>query len=209
MPLLVAIQKMEPNAATSDGLLAVLLGILKSNGGLDEEQIATKLLCFGVDGVAAYQGCKTEVSKQILKKFVPFMIAVHCCAHRLQLCAKVLSDLEIMEDCEELIKVTHDYFAHSPKRAAEFHTLALLMETKENNLLLKHVKTRWISWLPPMRHLIAEYQSIMTKLWEDRNDRKLCKKAKVQSYSCFLWLLFFSVACSTIDLDRMLFSCGV
>ena len=69
--------------------MVVIFGIPKSNGGLDEVQIAAKLLCFGVDGIATFQACKTGISKQILEKFAAFMIAVHCCAHQLELSAKV------------------------------------------------------------------------------------------------------------------------
>ena len=63
------------------------------------------------------------------------MIVVHGYAHRLQFCAKIFSDLEIMEDFEELLKVTHGYFAHSPKHAVEFYMLAFMKETKRNKLL--------------------------------------------------------------------------
>ena len=60
MPVLIAIQKMQANATTLDGLLAIILEILKNYSGLDKEQIATKLLCFGADEVVAFQGCKTR-----------------------------------------------------------------------------------------------------------------------------------------------------
>ena len=54
-----------------------------------------------------------------------------------------------MEDAEELLKIIHGYFAHSSKRAVEFNMLALMIETKGNKLL-KNVRIRWISCLPPI-----------------------------------------------------------
>ena len=36
MPILISVQKMEANAATTDGLLAVILEIMKIEGGLDD-----------------------------------------------------------------------------------------------------------------------------------------------------------------------------
>ena len=74
---------MKANVATLDGLLAIILKIIRSNGGLDEAQIVTKLLCFGAEGIVVFQRCKIGISKQILEKFALFMIAVHFCTHQL------------------------------------------------------------------------------------------------------------------------------
>jgi hypothetical protein len=93
------------------------------------------------------------------------MIGIHCFAHRLQLCAKSLSSLPMLGCIEALLLHSHSYFAHSPKRAAEFHALAQLMETKGLKLL-KNVKTRWISCHQPLRRLLGEYKSVMAKMWK-------------------------------------------
>ena len=100
-----------------------------------------------------------------------------------------------MEDSKELLKVIHGYFVHSPKHISEFYMLVFMMETKGNKFL-KNVKTWWISCLPPTRHLIAEYQSVIEKLWEDWIDKKVCKKAKVCFCTAifdYLFLLVFSI----------------
>ena len=69
---------MEANVATVDGFLDVILSILGSASGLDKTKITTKLFCFRADGVAAFQGCHTRISKQLLEQFAPLMIDVHC-----------------------------------------------------------------------------------------------------------------------------------
>ena len=78
VPLFISIQKMEANSTTADGLLAVILVIMKIVRSLDEAQIASKLLCFRANGVATFQGTKTGVSKQMFEKFAPFMVVIHC-----------------------------------------------------------------------------------------------------------------------------------
>jgi hypothetical protein len=174
---MLALLKMEPDGATADSLTKLLVGALTVQGDLTVEEVASKLLCFGADGVATFQGTRNGVSKQIKQSYAPFMIGIHCFAHRLQLCAKSLS----------LLLHSHSYFAHSPKRAVEFQALAQLMETKGLKLL-KNVKTRWISCHKPLRRLLGEYKSVMAKMWADKEDKKSGKKAKV---SVWISLAFF------------------
>jgi hypothetical protein len=138
------------------------------------------LLCFGADGASTFQGHKTGVVKQISEKYAPFVLGVHCCAHKLNLCAKSLSSLRVLHAIEDVLQASHSYFAHSSKKVAEFRTLAQLMETKGLKLL-KNVKTHWISYIAPLRRLISEYKSIMAKMYVDRNDKKSGNRAQVIS----------------------------
>lgn len=48
----------------SDNLTSVLLGALRSLEGLIDEQIRTKLLCFGANGVAMLQDVKGGVASE-------------------------------------------------------------------------------------------------------------------------------------------------
>jgi hypothetical protein len=123
-PMLVHIQKLESDGGTSDNLLQVILMTLAMKGGLSEDFIAQKLLYFGADGAAEIQGAHTRVSKKLLEDHAPFASAVHCWAHKLNLAFKALGNLDIMHAIEDLLKVVHSYFAYSPKKFAEFHSLA-------------------------------------------------------------------------------------
>ena len=176
--LMIALSKLESDGATADSLTHVIMSALLVNSGLDPTAIASKLLCFGVDGVAAFQGHKNGVTKQIKEEFSPYANGQHCCAHKLQLAAQVLSETELMSTVEDVLQTTHAYFAHSPKRISEFCTLAQLMETKGFKLL-KNVKTRWISCHAPMRRLILEWKPVMAKMHENGNRKRGGKKARV------------------------------
>ena len=94
------------------------------------------------------------MSKQLLENWSHYVLHVHCYGHRFNLVVKTLSDLDIISDIEDLVKVVHAYFAHSPKKYNEFHSLALLMETKGLKLL-KNVCTCWCSLIAPLRHVVA------------------------------------------------------
>jgi hypothetical protein len=177
-PLIVALIKLESNGATSDSLTKVIMSALTVNCTLDGAAVASKLLCFGADGVAAFQGRHNGVTKQIIEQHGPFAMGMHCCGHRLQLCAKSLLQLDLLSTIEDLLMKSHAYFNHSPKKVTEFRSLAQLLDTKGLKLL-KNVKTRWMSCHSPMRRLLSEWKSVMAKMHADRNDKKSGKKATV------------------------------
>ena len=191
VPLLLSIQKMDPDGATASIITTVIIGALTADGGVTDADIAQKLLSFGADGVNAFQGLKTGVTSQIKEKFAPFSTGVHCCAHRLNLAAQSLFQLTVMHAVEEVLRSTHAYFAHSPKKAAEFRALCQQLESKGLKLL-KNVKTRWMNCLGPIRRLLAEYKGVIATMLADKSDKKWGQRARV-SISCPLLLLFRSV----------------
>ena len=180
-PLLLTLQKLKSDGYTSDSLLAVIIGILTHHGKIEAHQIAAKLICFGADGVSSFQGCRNGVSKQLLENWSPYVLHVHCYGYRFNLVVKTLSDLDIVSDIEDLVKAVHAYFAHSPKKYSEFHSLALLMETKGLKLL-KNVCTHWCSLITPLRRVVAEYPSLLAKMFADREDKKWGRKASISFY---------------------------
>ena len=176
--LLLTLQKLDSDGYTADSLLTVITGILAHHGKMEPEQIVAKLICFRANGVSSFQGCRNGISKQLLENWCPFVLQIHCFGHKFNLVVKTLSDLEIVGEIEDLIKVTHAYFAHSPKKYVEFHSLALLMETKGLKLL-KNVCTRWCSLIAPLRRVLAKYPTLMAKMYVDKEEKKWRKKANV------------------------------
>ena len=76
-----------------------------------------------------------------------------------------------MHAVEEVLRTTHAYFAHSPKKAMEF--IALSQQLESNGLkLLKNIKNRWMSCLGPIHRLLAEYRGVIAMMLADKNDRK-------------------------------------
>ena len=169
---MIALNKLEYDSVTADSLIWIIMSALLVNCDLDATAIASKVLCFGADGMAAFQGHKNGVTKHIKEEFAPFANNQHCCVHKLQLATQVLSEIELMSTAEDVLQTNHAYFAHSPKRDCEFRTLAQLLKTKG----LKLLKTRWINCHAPMRRLILEWKPVMAKMFEDGNQKKGAKK---------------------------------
>ena len=80
---MIILSKLERDGALVNSLMHVIMSALLVNSGLDPTAIASKLLCFDVDGVAAFQGHKNGIMKQIKDEFVPYANGQHCCAHKL------------------------------------------------------------------------------------------------------------------------------
>ena len=128
----------------SDNLTKVIIDALRGAAKMDKLALAKTLLCIGANGVSTFQGPKTGVTLQIQSKYTPFALGVHCMTHRCSLAFKTLSQLDVMSRIEGLLKSSHAYFKHSPKKHLEFVKLAKLMETMGLKLL-KNMKTRWVS----------------------------------------------------------------
>lgn len=124
VPLLLSIQKMESDGASANKLTNVIMGALSVGVDITDSEISEKLLCFGADGISTFQGLKNGVTIQIKGRYALFSTGVHCCAHRLNLTGQSLSTLPVMHVVDEVLRTTHSYFAHSPKKATKFRALS-------------------------------------------------------------------------------------
>ena len=61
--MMIALSKLESDRAPTDSLTRMILSALLVNCGLDHHIIIAKLLCFGANRVAAFQGHKNKVTK--------------------------------------------------------------------------------------------------------------------------------------------------
>jgi len=80
----------------NDNLTKVIMKALMIGGGVLRDQIAHKLICFGVDGVNVFQGTQSGVTKQIKENYAPHFIKVHCMAHRTNLVMQTLLKLPLV-----------------------------------------------------------------------------------------------------------------
>jgi hypothetical protein len=69
---------------------------LMIGGGVSRDQIAYKLICFGVDGVNVFQDTNSGITKQIKENYAPHSIGVHCMAHYTNLVMQTLLGLPLV-----------------------------------------------------------------------------------------------------------------
>jgi hypothetical protein len=142
------------------------MNVARVYGGLSNQKIKERLMTFGADGVSTFQGVKSGVTTQLINKHAPFMVGVHCMAHRTNLAVETLSSFEVVKHVEDLLASLYSYFSSSPKRTLEFQKLAACLESKGNKIL-RNVKTRWISMLEPAKRVLEEYKPLVTKMVVD------------------------------------------
>ncbi len=52
---------------TTNNFTNMIWNLVKGFGGLFDHHLVTKVVCFGVDGAATFQGIKTRVAAQLKK----------------------------------------------------------------------------------------------------------------------------------------------
>jgi hypothetical protein len=158
-------------------------------GGGGTDDLARKLLYFGTDGAATFQGARSRVTTLIQRDYAPYSIGMHCMAHRCSLAFKTLSGMDIFASIEKMLQKTYSFFSHSLRRLEEFFRLTDVIETKGLRML-QNIETRWVSLIDPMSRLLPEYQTVFGKAHGDRT------KAMVRSPSLifvFFFLYFLSL----------------
>ena len=65
--------------------------------------------------MSSFKGCKNGVSKQLLENWCPYALQVRYYGQRFNLVVIKLSDLEVVFEIENLVKVVHAYFCLESK----------------------------------------------------------------------------------------------
>jgi hypothetical protein len=174
----------------TDAIRTALMSMVHLHTGLDDDDIANQLVSFDADGVSVFQGSRRGVTTQLQNNVAPFMLGIHCMAHRTNLAVEPLSNLPLVSKLEALCHGMYAYFSHNPKRHLKFQKLADVVET-EGLRVLRNVTTRWISLLDPLRRIMGEYKTLLVKLCDDAavkepeltTKQRAAKDAARQNYS--------------------------
>lgn len=87
--LLALLHLMDKNSANvvKEAIYTMLLWHL----GLNQIQVAKRLICFAVDGVVVFEGCRNSVIWQLKEYVAPFVLGVHSVVHWANLVVELLS----------------------------------------------------------------------------------------------------------------------
>jgi hypothetical protein len=128
VPILLLLSKLtEGNGAST--VKESIITSLHWHGGIEDKVPATRLVCFGADGVSLFQGCRFGVTQQLREQDVPFLLGVHYMAHHTNLAVKPLSNLPVVLKLESLCQNLYTYFTMSSKKHLEFQKLVNIVET--------------------------------------------------------------------------------
>ncbi len=121
-------------------------------------------MCLGVDGVSTFQGVRSRVIALIKTQQTPFLIGIHCIAHRTNLEVQNLSSMPMVSKLEDLFQSLYGYFSSSPKCHFEFTKLVQIVETKGLKVFRNVKIIRWISMLAPLKWVGKEYKTLIVKI---------------------------------------------
>ncbi len=121
-----------------------MLIVMVTFGGLNVKSLGEKFISMVYDG--RILRCKRWCDAQMTNNVVPFMIVVHCFAHRTNLVVFILFKLSLVAHLEALFRPCMGFFFHSSKKFLEFQRLCDKLIEKGNKVL-RNMKTRWINML--------------------------------------------------------------
>jgi len=116
------------DGTTFDNLTALIGKNLMEFRGLSETNLANKLVCSRVDGVIVFQGVKSVIIPQIMRKHAPFVNGVHYMPHCTNLAIQTLSVLSSVSKIENLLAFMYNYFVHSLKPHLDIIKLVEIFE---------------------------------------------------------------------------------
>jgi hypothetical protein len=82
--------------AIAQNLTEMITEQLFMHGGVSEKQLAEKLIFFGADGAAVFQGARIGVIQRLKEGYAPYVIHVHDFAYRTNLAVEALSGLPVV-----------------------------------------------------------------------------------------------------------------
>ncbi|KAM3838264.1 zinc finger protein 862-like [Diretmus argenteus] len=132
-----------------------------------------KIFGLGTDGAAVMTGRQNGVAKQLCDT-MPWLVTVHCAAHRLALVCKDASPY--MKTFRDHLQQLHLYFRNSANRTAVLKAAATTLGICD--LKVKEVKdTRWLSQHQAVSNLRRNLHAVLTALAEEVEHNK-CPVAK-------------------------------
>jgi len=97
------------NKGTFDNFTFVICFLVVFSG-MSKIDIATKVVCFGVNGVIIFHGLITGVTIQLVNKHCPFVVGIHFMAHFCNLVVQILSSLTLVANIESLFSSMYTYY---------------------------------------------------------------------------------------------------
>ena len=165
---------------TAAGITKALLTLFHKHG-LDTR----KVTCFASDGASVMTGWKNGVAAK-LKENNPYMLSIHCIAHRLALaCNDCTSSTGYEATYEKVLNEISTYFNRSPQRQGKLSKATTEFGINRNTIV-RAGKTRWLSRAQCMDVLLVCYQALVQVFQED--DLTLSSALVAQYLVSFAWI---------------------
>jgi hypothetical protein len=126
LPILLSLSRLTKGNSAS-AVKECIMTSLSWHGGLVDNAVVERLVCFGANGMSVFQGCRSSVMQQLKDQEAQFILGVHCMAHCTNLAVEPLS---MVLKLEILCQALYSYFNMSSKKHLEFQKLVDIVETE-------------------------------------------------------------------------------
>ncbi len=100
---------------TFNKLIKNIVTSLTKHRGMEDANLAHKLVCFRVDKIIISQGAKIGVIIQLMQKHAPYLSGVHYTTHYTNITVATLSFLRLVSKVENLLVGMYNSFTHNIK----------------------------------------------------------------------------------------------
>ena len=130
-------------------------------------RISLEKLCgIATDGASVMIGCRTGVTTQI-KGRNPFILSIHCIAHRLALASGQAADaVPYIKEYQLYVNNIYRYFHYSTKHAAKLKEIQSVLQSAERKFH-QVFHTRWLSFEGAVDAIAVSIDPLFTLLIED------------------------------------------
>ena len=102
------------------------------------------MCAFGSDGASVMTGCDNGVAKRLTDQFNPWLIAIHCVAHKLALASNDAMDSEDWACFERTLSEIFTHYNQSPKKQGSLREICEICAIQLRKLQYPS-KVRWLS----------------------------------------------------------------
>ncbi|XP_070576346.1 uncharacterized protein C17orf113-like [Ptychodera flava] len=150
------------NVKVKDGTAETIATELKINL-LEKHRVKpSQLIGFGSDGASVMRGRKNGVSVRIQREVNPYLISIHCVAHRLALCTSQAADgIPYLKKYRQTLTDIYYYFKRSAVRTEGVKEIQAILD--DPSLKYKEVHdVRWFSFYAALETIYRTYGSLVT-----------------------------------------------
>lgn len=141
---------------TADGILQALLQMMK-----ERKLDTSRLVGFGSDGASVMTGRISGVGV-LLNKHAPYMIQIHCMAHRLALvCVDAASENPYMQEYRTKLGQLYSYFSKSSVRCDKLDLIQEVLND-EKVRLKEPIAVRWLAMHSAVIAVHKSWKSLVT-----------------------------------------------
>ncbi|CAD6210503.1 GSCOCG00010903001-RA-CDS, partial [Cotesia congregata] len=182
--------------ATANGIYSALKQQLEADG-----LPLKNLVGIEVDSANVNVGANHSVST-LLREDLPDIIVIKCICHSLHLCAKKAAEL-LPRQLEYLIRETHNWFSHSPKRKDEYKEIYNIINNGTGNpkKIAGLSGTRWLARYSAIDTILSQWDELKL-LFELSKSKEKCLTAQhlYKIISCPAFKLFLVFLYSNLKL---------